>query len=39
VSFESVNLPGRYIRHVSGLLYVQPAGTPTARAAATFSLE
>ena len=36
VSYESFNLPGRYIRHYNYLLYVQAVSTTTARADATF---
>jgi hypothetical protein len=39
VSFESVNFPGRYLRHHDNLIYVQAVPTATDRADATFILE
>jgi hypothetical protein len=39
VSFESVNYPGRYLRHYDNLIYVQAVATATDRADATFMLE
>jgi hypothetical protein len=39
VSFESVNFPGRYLRHYDNLIYVQAVSTATERADATFILE
>ena len=39
VSFESVNFPGRYIRHSNGLLYLQAVSDAQGRADATFVLE
>jgi hypothetical protein len=39
VSLESVNFPGRYVRHSAGLLYLQALTTSSDRADATYLLE
>lgn len=39
VSFESFNVPGRYIRHANNLLYMQAVAGTTALADATFLTE
>lgn len=39
VSLESLNFPGRYVRHSLGLLYVHELSTTSDRVDATFAFE